>query len=75
MLFHMEKFGNAASVEDIAHQAGCLVESVENYMQYCFKVIEHHHDTFVHFLMPEKKEHEKKWADQQVGFRGHWQNR
>ncbi|EJF59388.1 hypothetical protein DICSQDRAFT_65172 [Dichomitus squalens LYAD-421 SS1] len=44
-LFRMGRFGNAASLEDIAREAGCSEGS---------------------------KEQEKKWIDQQVGFRGLW---
>jgi hypothetical protein len=38
-LFRMGRYGNGASVEDIACAAGCSEGSVENYTNHCFKAI------------------------------------
>ncbi len=71
-LFRMGRFGNAASLEDIAREAGCSEGSVEAYTDRCFEAIMDLHDVFVRPLTPEEKEQEKQWIDQQVGFRGLW---
>ena len=46
-LFRMGQYGNGASVEDIAQQAGCAEGSVENFTERCFTAIESLHDLFV----------------------------
>jgi len=38
-LFQLGRYGNGASVEDIAHAAGCSEGSVENYTNCCFQAI------------------------------------
>jgi hypothetical protein len=38
-LFRMGRYGNGASVEDIARAAGCSEGSVENYTNRCFEAI------------------------------------
>ena len=38
-LFQMGQYGNGASIEDIARQAGCAEGSVENYTDRCFAAI------------------------------------
>ncbi|KAF7367676.1 DDE Tnp4 domain-containing protein [Mycena sanguinolenta] len=71
-LYRMGRFGNAASLEDIARTAGCSEGSVENYTARCFDAIEEFHSVFVRQLTPEEKEAEKKWMDEHLGFVGLW---
>ena len=71
-LFRMGRFGNAASLEDIAREAGCSEGSVEAYTDRCFEAIMSLHHMFVRPLTPEEKEREKGWIDEQVGFKGLW---
>ncbi|GLB45647.1 hypothetical protein LshimejAT787_2500390 [Lyophyllum shimeji] len=71
-LYRMGRFGNAASVEDIARTAGCGEGSVENYTDRCFTAIESLHGMFVRRLTSAEKEVEKQWMDQQLGFKGTW---
>ena len=71
-LFRMGRFGNAASLEDIACEAGCSEGSVEAYTDCCFQAIMSLHDMFVRPLTPEEKEQEKEWVDQHLGFKGLW---
>jgi len=71
-LYHMGRFGNGASLEDIAWTAGCSEGSVEEFTDHCFGAIESLHDMFVRPLTDEKKEKEKEWMDQQLGFKGLW---
>jgi len=46
-LFRMGRFGNAASLEDIARNCGISEGSVEGFTKRCFDAIEALHDTFV----------------------------
>ncbi len=71
-LYRMGRYGNGASIEDIARIAGCSEGSVENYTKRCFKAILSHHNKFVRQLTPEEKEVEKKYMDDQLGFKGLW---
>ena len=71
-LFRMGRFGNAASLEDIAREAGCSEGTVEAYTSRCFEAIMALHDIFVRPLTPEEKEREKEWIDQHLGFKGLW---
>ena len=71
-LFRMGRFGNAASLEDIAREAGCSEGTVELYTERCFTAILSLHDTFVRPLTEEEKEREKEWIDEHVGFKGLW---
>lgn len=71
-LYRMGHFGNAASLEDIARLAGCSEGSVELFTDRCFTAIEGLHNQFVRKLTEEEKEQEKKWIDQQMGFKGLW---
>ena len=43
-LFRLGRYGNGASVQDIARQAGCSEGSVEKYTDRCFEAIESLHD-------------------------------
>ena len=70
----MGHFGNAASLIDLAHEAGCSMGLVEEFMQRCFTVIESLHHIFVHQLTAKEKEREKAWIDHHLGFRGTWRD-
>jgi hypothetical protein len=70
--YRMGRFGNGASLEDIAHAAGCSEGSVENYTAHCFDAIEEFQSVFIRKLTPEEKEVEKKWIDEHLGFIGLW---
>ena len=67
-LFRMGRYGNGASLEDIARQGGCSEGSVENYTDRCFEAIESLHDLFVRRLTSAEKEVKKKWMDEHLGF-------
>lgn len=71
-LYCMGRYGNGASLEDIARVAGCSEGAVELFTERCFDAIKSFHDIFVRPLTPEEKEQEKEWIDQQVGFQGLW---
>ncbi|KAF4614110.1 hypothetical protein D9613_008205 [Agrocybe pediades] len=71
-LFRMGRYGNGASVEDIARIAGCSEGSVDNYTRRCFTAILSLQDKFVRMLTPEEKEAEKCYMDNLVGFQGLW---
>ena len=73
-LFRMGRFGNAASLEDIAREAGCAEGTVELYTDRCFEAIMSLHDVFVRPLTDEEKEREKEWMDREVGFKGLWRD-
>jgi DNA-binding CsgD family transcriptional regulator len=66
----MGRYGNGASVEDIAHAAGCSEGSVENYTNHCFKAILSLQSQFVRKLTLAEKEVEKEWMDNHLGFQG-----
>jgi hypothetical protein len=73
-LYRLGRYGNGASLEDIARTAGCSEGSVENYTSRCFMAIESLHNLFVRRLTPVEKEVEKTWMDEQLGFRGKWRD-
>jgi hypothetical protein len=73
-LYQMGHYGNAASVEDITQIAGCSEGSVDSYTDRCFTAIESLHDLFVHQLTAAEKEVEKKWMDENLGFKEKWQD-
>jgi hypothetical protein len=73
-LYRMGRFGNAASLEDLARVGGCSEGSVENYTERCFEAIEALHDVFVRPLTKEEKETEKLWMDDHLGFKGSWRD-
>lgn len=70
-LFRLGRYGNGASVGDIACNTGISEGSVVNFTARCFTAIESFHDVFVRPLTPEEKEAEKRWIDKEVGFEGH----
>jgi hypothetical protein len=71
-LFRLGRYGNGASVMDIARQAGCSEGSVEKYTARCFDAIESLHDIFMRPMTEEEKEIEKKWIEDHVGVGGLW---
>jgi hypothetical protein len=71
-LFHMGRFGNGASLEDIARNCGISEGSVEAFTSRCFDAIESLHDLFVRLPTAEEKEIEKRWMSEHVGFEGLW---
>jgi hypothetical protein len=71
-LYGLGRYGNAASLEDVARVAGCSEGSVENFTNRVFTAIESLHDAFVRPLTPEEKETEKGWIDEHLGFKGLW---
>jgi hypothetical protein len=73
-LYRMGRYGNGASLEDIARTAGCSEGSVEIYTTRCFTAIESLHNLFVRRLTLAEKEVEKNWMDEHLGFRGKWRD-
>jgi hypothetical protein len=73
-LYQMGCYGNAVSVEEVACVAGCGEGSVENFTNQCFTAIEGLHNHFVCCLTPAEKEVEKRWMDENLGFKGKWQD-
>jgi hypothetical protein len=73
-LYCLGRYGNGASVQDIARITGVSEGSVELYTRRCFDAIERLQPLFVHALSAEEKEVEKVWIDQHLGFRGLWRN-
>jgi hypothetical protein len=71
-LFWMGRFGNGASLEDLARTAGCSEGTVENYTGRCFQAINRLHNLFVRPLTTAEKEVEKQWVDEHLGFVGTW---
>ena len=70
----MGRYGNGASVKDIAHAAGCSEGSVVNYTNRCFEEILALQSQFVRKLTPAEKEAEKEWMDNYLGFQGSWRD-
>ena len=68
----MGHYGNGASVDEVARVAGCSEGSIENYTECCFTAIEGLHDLFIRKLTNRKKEVEKEWLDENLGFQGLW---
>jgi len=64
-LYHMGRYGNGASVPDIARIAGISEGSVEKFTERCLIVILAHHDAYVRALTVEENEVEKKWVERE----------
>jgi len=64
----MGRYGNAASVEEVAWIAGCSEGLVENYTHHCFTAIEALHDLFVQQLSPAEKEVERNGLMHKLAF-------
>ena len=73
-LYRLGRYGNGASLEDIARIAGCSEGDVVNATARCFEAIESLHDVFVRPLTSDEKEVEKRWVDQHLGFQGTWRD-
>src|SRR5215212_7893149 len=71
-LYRMGRYGNGASLEDIARVAGASEGGVERYTERCFQAIEDLHDFFVRPLTKDEKQTEKRWMDEHLGFVGTW---
>ena len=71
-LYWMGRYGNGASLEDVARFAGCSEGAIELYTKWCFTAIESLHNDFVCLPTDQEKEEEKSWVDQHLGFRGTW---
>jgi len=61
----MGRYGNGASVEDIARIAGISEGSVEKYTERCQIAIMSLHDQYVRALTVEEKEVEKRWIERE----------
>jgi len=71
-LYRMGRFGNGASLEDMARHAGYSEGAIEKFTHRCFEAIESLHDMFVRPITAEEKEKEKVWMDEHLGFKGLW---
>jgi hypothetical protein len=71
-LFRMGRYGNGASVMDIARQAGCSEGAVEAYTSRCFEAIESLQAMFMRPMSEQEKEVEKAWIEEHVGLGGLW---
>ena len=71
-LYRMGRYGNGASVIDVARFPGGSEGDVKNATHRCFTAIESLHDLFVRPLTMEEKEMEKQWIDNHLGFQGLW---
>lgn len=70
MLYRMGRYGNGASVEDIAKIAGISEGSVEHYTDHTQEALISLHDIFIRPLTDAEKEIEKHWIEEQLGFNG-----
>jgi hypothetical protein len=66
-LFRMGRYGNGASVKDIARTAGISEGAVERFTDRCFEAIHSHHDEFIRPLTEAEKEREKAWMEKNIG--------
>ena len=73
-LYWLGRYGNGASMEEVARVTGCCEGTVQNYTCHCFIAIESLHEIFIQKLTAEEKEHEKQWVDSHLGFRGPWRD-
>jgi hypothetical protein len=71
-LFRMGRYGNGASVMDVARQAGCSEGAVEDYTARCFDAIESLQEMFMRPMTDAEKEVEKEWIEEHVGLGGLW---
>ncbi|KAG5649709.1 hypothetical protein H0H81_002401 [Sphagnurus paluster] len=73
-LYQMGRYGNGASVQEVARVAGISEGSVDNYTDRCLTAIESLHDIYIRPLTAGEKEVEKMWLENQLGFRGLWRD-
>ncbi|KIY70502.1 hypothetical protein CYLTODRAFT_441951 [Cylindrobasidium torrendii FP15055 ss-10] len=71
-LYRLGRYGNGASVKDVARVFGIGDGTAELYTERCMTAIESLQHLFVRQLTAEEKEVEKEWMDKQLGFRGLW---
>lgn len=69
-LYRMGRYGNGASLGDIARMAGISEGSVVNYTERCLGAIESLQKIFIRPVTADEKEVEKKWMEDQLGFTG-----
>jgi hypothetical protein len=70
VLYRMGRYGNGASVNDIARVAGVSEGTVEVFTARCFTALMSHHDEYVRELSEHEKEAEKTWIEEHVGCPG-----
>ena len=58
-LYRLGQFGNATSLIDLAHEAGCSTGSVEEFTERCYMAIESLHQIFVCQRTSEEKKREE----------------
>nr|GAT46832.1 predicted protein [Mycena chlorophos] len=68
VLYRLGRYGNGASLEDVARTAAVSEGSVENFTRRVFTAIESLHELFVRPLTPDEKEVEKQWVEREMGF-------
>ncbi|KDQ17750.1 hypothetical protein BOTBODRAFT_29902 [Botryobasidium botryosum FD-172 SS1] len=69
-LYRLGRYGNGASVMDVARMAGVSEGSVELFTRRTFTAIMSYHDTFVRRLTDGEKEVEKAWVERHSGCPG-----
>ncbi len=69
-LYRMGRFGNGASVPDIARIAGISEGSVEEFTNRCHVALHSHHAHFIRPLTDTEKEREKQWIEDNIGLVG-----
>lgn len=73
-LYRMGRYGNGASIKDVARTTGGSEGDVKNATSRCLQAIESLHDIFVRPLTREEKEEEKRWMYEHLGFEGLWRD-
>jgi hypothetical protein len=74
-LYRAGRYGNGASVQDVARTAGISEGSVVNFTNRCMRAILSLEPTIMQKITEEEKEMEKAWVEDQVGcpsFRDGW---
>lgn len=66
-LYRLGRYGNAASVKDIAMFLGISEGSVENFTDRCITAIKSLHDVFLRALTAAEKKTEKQWILDEMG--------
>ena len=63
-------YGNGASIEEVRWLAGISAGTVIDFTDCCLKVIESLKNVFIQQLTSAEKEVEKKWIENELGFKG-----
>lgn len=71
-LFRLGRYGNAASIMDVARNAGVSAGSVHNFTMRCLQALGALNDIAFRKPTVAEKEREKRWITARVGFRGLW---